>query len=327
MDPLRCLALGLLLVAAGCGGAKHEAVADKPRPGGYPQPGHLLPLLRVDNPKLEGTAALMAAAGNEREKTAASNELIRMAQSIASDGWREAQRPAAERMSGGKSLTRTQQNRWLDDWQKRHLVRVYDAMQALGTDMLLDHCRAVVKDEARWPTQRKLALAVLAAHQQVSNQPRTDQPWAMPGSGLRSGSRQMGPTTTFPGAPTGYSSQTGASQRANSVVDVPTVEGGKIINANEIVAALNPYFLQCYERAMQRHGRLGAWIILKVQVNSAGRVAAVTGSGDDSVPYEMMECLRAVVRQAQFARPQGGEARVSIPLSFTAPPGYGAPSG
>jgi len=323
MNLLRPTLLLVALAATACTSttAEPESPASGPRMAGYPQPGHFVPLLTADNPRLPQTAALVARTGNTREKEAAGAQVIQLANTIGSDAWRAAQRPTFGRLNDRSLATKSDEERWLDGWQKRHLVRVYDALDALGGDRVLDHCRKVARDEERRPAERQLALGVLSSHGRVGQgKAQARKPWEMPtgGAGQPPGAQGYD-QTTWPGAPTGPASDWSLPKDRSRRADAPTVTGGKIINVDEVVDALRPYFRMCYLRALHDHGRFGAWIIVNAQVRSTGRVAAVSSSGDESVPYSMTACLEGVVRQASFVPPVGGSAVVSIPLAFTAP--------
>lgn len=310
----RILAASLVVLAVGCGGSMPDpARAEPPRPSGFPQPQHLVPLLRLDNPYLVQTAALIDRAGNDAEKRVAARQLIGIAKQIGSDQWRAAQRPWLNREHRPERLTPNEKRRWLLDWQKRHLVRIYDALAALETEPVLVHCRAVWRDETLRPIERKLALGILVEHGDADR--GGSEPWSMPGSAPTPPGRPGTPGTTS--WPTGPGGGPAAPEPPAPRSDAPRVKGGQIINVNEVVDALRPYFKQCYERALQHYGRFGSWIILNAQVSGDGRVAAVSGSGDDSTPLSMMTCLKNVVAHARFAPPVGGSAQVEIPLAFT----------
>ena len=290
--------LGASLLAA-C--ASSSAPSDKPRSPGYPQPYHLLPLFGPDNPRLTETAALLARTGNEREIRAASIPLIQMANRIGSDEWRAAQRPLIRYMGGAGAHTRSAEARQLDAWQKRHLVRVYDAMGALGGELVLEHCRAVAGNEGRRLYERQLAQSVVDGRERGPKR-GSSNPWAVPG-------------TSAPGA-----GATTPSTYGGTTTGPAEVTGGTIDNIEQVIAQLRVNFETCYRQALREHGRFGAWIIIEANVGAQGQVTAVRGSGDESVPATMMACLQSIVSQARFAPPRGSSgAKVSIPLSFTVP--------
>ncbi|MBW2523929.1 MAG: hypothetical protein JRI23_07135 [Deltaproteobacteria bacterium] len=307
MSRLAPATLGLLLLVVACSSsASSGADPAIPRPTGYPQPGDLVVLLRQDNPYLRQTTALIAKTGNEREKDAATAQLVALANHLGADEWRASQRHLAERMSRLAQSSSSQRAAWVDELQRRHLVRVYDSLQTLGTERALDHCRGVYKNEGRRPVERRLALGVLAAHGKAKRGP--EDPWSVPGGrspAAGPGQGGVGPTT-WPGP------------RAGRRPDAPRVKGGTIVDVDRVVDALRPYFKACYVQALRQYGRFGSWVILSASVTADGRVQAVSGSGDDSAPYSMMACLRHVVAQARFAPPTGGSATVEIPLAFTA---------
>ncbi len=320
-----CLGRGLLvlllLTVTACGGGGPAKVTKRRSPG-YPQPYHLLGLFKLNNTHLRQTAALLGKTGNDREIGAAAAELIGLANTVGSDEWREAQRPRLASIDKQEAmrLTRAQQNGRLDSWQKRYLVRIYDAMGALGGKIIMAHCRATVKNENRRKAEQQLALAVLDKHDLVDRTP--SKQWAMPGatppavpSGRMPGATRYPagrPGTHYPSPPT----QPGAPRARPTAPEPPRVRGGHIINVNQVVDALRPYFKTCYQRALSQYGRFGAWVILNATVASDGRVSAVSGSVE-SVPVSMMACLKGVMVQARFAPPVGGSAVVEVPLTFT----------
>jgi hypothetical protein len=312
------LAAGLLLLASACASdAASELPPEKPRSAGYPQPYHLLPLLRLDNQRLPETANLIAKTGNRREKAEAGQRLTQLTEVVASPQWRQQQLPTIARMHPGR-LSDQRRKGLLDDWQRRHQVRLYDAMRALGSEPVLDYCLAVSKADDRPATEQQLALGVLANHGRAKVGPSTAGPaWGMP--------------SAAPGSP-GYNPSYAGAGQANSPwntpgqgqakpaapAEAPRVSGGHIINVNQVVDTLRPYFIVCYQRALAEFGRFGAWIIVEADVSSrTGMPTHVGGKGDDGIPPSMMKCLYDVVKQAQFAPPEGGDARVSIPLTFT----------
>ena len=309
----RGVMLGLLgLLAVGCAAPKPtEALAPEPaRASGYPQPYHLLPLFTLNNTRLKETAALLEKTGNRAEKREASQRLVQLAETIAQDAWRESQRPIVKRMNAqGSGLNRSHEDRWLDEWQKRHMVRIYEAMKVLGGKMVLAHCRDVATDTDRRRAQQQLALGVLAAHK-MTKRVAAKSAWGMPPT--------QAPDPLGPPPASTFGSTVGGDVAApKRSAEAPRVEGGTIVNVDEVVDALRPYLLVCYRRALQEHGRFGAWIIMNARVSGDGSVAEVQSKGDESTPMSMMNCLKGVVKQARFAPPQG-DPTVFIPLSFVA---------
>lgn len=310
----RALGVALALGASACGGGKEAPPVEAPRPSGFPQPGHLVPLLTLNNPHLVPTTELIARTGNEQEKATAGRHLIGLAEAVASDAWREAQRPVVWRMAPrrGAAPTEGEIRGLLDDWQERHQVRVYDAMKVIGGAAVLEHCRRVVDGEDHKKTEQRLAFSVLAAHGRAKSEPAN--PWGMPGG---PGAQHLGwgqpPGTTFPGA------ATDPGEGGVRAAAPPQVTGGTIENIEMVATALQPYFVICYKRALAEHGRFGAWITLDARVASNGHVASVDGRGDDGVPMSMMSCLKGVVQQALFTPPRGGDPIVSLSWSFLPP--------
>ncbi len=132
---------------------------------------------------------------------------------------------------------------------------------------------------------------------------------------------QQPATTTYQQPATTWGSPPAVSQPSSQRrVDAPIVKRGRIFGIDQVVDKLRPYFTMCYRRALADFGRFGSWTMITTVVNADGRVGSVHVQGDGSEPYPMMACLRNVVAAARFAPPQGGEAVISIPLTFTAPP-------
>lgn len=292
-----------LAMAAGCASkAEEPKSAGPPRSPTYPQPYHLFPLLNLSNPLLPETAALLDKTVNDDEREAAGRKLVQLARTIDSKAWRDQQRFTVVRLHGSIPTPRLEQ-KMLDDLTRRYQVRVYDAMGALGGEAVLDHCADVVEDDDLRQAEKQLAIAVLAAHDRAELTAPTP---AVPAGGAVASTGQTGATASF-SAP-------------------PEVQGGQIIDTARVMDALRPYFVVCYERSLAQHGRFGAWIALQADVSAQdGRVYAVGGKGDDGVPPQMMQCLYSVLQQAQFSPPRGGNARISLSLSFT-PPAGSAPS-
>jgi hypothetical protein len=289
-----------VLALAGCAATVEADDPAMRRSSAYPQPFHLFPLLRLDNPYLVSTVSLIAKTGTRAEKRAAAERLERLADEVASEEWRQAERPRvhAMRMNAiGGNLTSDE--RALDQWQRRHLARLYEGLAQLGGDPVIDYCLAVLDSAKRRPSEQELALATLG---QLGQTKRSTAPNAW----------QIPPTMPANPAPSALGA---APARPPIDPEKPIVTGANIANVDEVVAAMRPYFKQCYEQALAQEGRFGAWIILDTRVSGEGAVLDVTGKGEVSVT--MMGCLRYVVLHARFAPTSGGEALVQIPLSFT----------
>lgn len=299
-----------------------------PKATHYSQAAQLIPQLRMDNPRMTDVARLLADQGNSRDKHAASLQLIGMAETIARDDWRDAQLPTVRR-TNQRTVSPSEELRMLKDWQRRHFVRVYEAMNALGGDDVLTHCKAIARDERRTRSQRQLAIAVLEDHDLTKRQ--QSKGWGMPTAPVAPPQPSALGPTTYPTAPPAnvpppapYPPAPPAvvpTAPARPAADAPIVKGGRIDNVNQVVDALRPYFKACYLQALRRHGHFAAWIMLDANVVSDGSVRGVRVSGDESVPYYMNNCLSTVVASARFTPPHGGGANVEIPLSFVAKPG------
>jgi len=298
--------LPLLGGSMGCAGSETKPEPEvAPRPAGYPQPIHLVPLLTLNNKRLTETAVIIARTANTEELSAASVRLVKMAEYVGSDEWRAAFRPWIQRqMAASAQVSQRQLDIKLDDTQGRFLVRIYDAMaqlfEAEAADVppegIIDHCKDVVESDDRRDAQRRLAAGLLVKAGEIeARQPAA--PGGYPGGTVPDG----GPANA----------QFGPVRQASRVIQ------GQVVDVAQVTASLNGYFVACYQREIARQGRFGAWITLYASVNQQGRIAQVQGRAEASVPVTMVRCLEDVMRQAQFAPPRSGTAALELALTFT----------
>lgn len=304
---LRLATLAAVLpLLGGCAASETKPTPEvAPRPNGYPQPIHLVPLLTLNNKHLTETADLIARTANARELQAASARLVKMAEYVGSDEWRAAFRPwIQQQMAAGAQVSQRQIDLRLDDTQGRFLVRIYDAMAQLfeaeaaeePPEGIIEHCKEVLEGDDRRDAQRRLAAGLLVKAGEIeARQPET------PGGGYPGGPMVGGTTPT----------QFGPVRQA------PRVLQGQVLDVAQVTGSLNQYFVVCYQRELARQGRFGAWITLYATVNPQGSIAQVQGRAEASVPVTMVRCLEDVMRQAQFAPPRSGTATFELALTFT----------
>ncbi|HZO13681.1 MAG TPA: AgmX/PglI C-terminal domain-containing protein [Polyangiaceae bacterium] len=93
------------------------------------------------------------------------------------------------------------------------------------------------------------------------------------------------------------------------------VSGGKVANAQLVSARLEPRFRRCYGRGLAEKPELRGSIVLSVSIDAGGRVEKVEANSDTLAP--ILSCVRAAVQAAVYAAPEGGAARITIPVDFT----------
>lgn len=282
-----------LLLVVGCKGPQ-TAVQKPSHATGYPQASHLLPLLVLSNPMLSETAQLVGRAGLEEEKSQAAQRLIQLSNVVASDAWRQAQTATILRMHRQRSNTSEDRKAQLIAWQKRHLIKVYNAMGRLGGEQVLAHCREVVEDGEASAERRHAATSVLAKHGKTKRKP-VAQSYRMPIAG-----------------------GVGMAPRRVAPADMPTVQGAAVIDVYQVVQQLRPHFFRCYQYVSKAIGPFTAWIIINAAVRKDGRVMRATSRGDVSSPPQLATCLVGVVKRARFSPLVGGDSSVvSIPLTLS----------
>ncbi|MEM1028934.1 MAG: hypothetical protein AAF928_13860 [Myxococcota bacterium] len=312
----RAALVAALSTPLGCtssvGLSPEAAVEQTPsRPTGYPQPIHLVPLLTLQNERIVETADLIARTGNASELTTASERLVAIAAYVGRAEWREAYRPwLAARLTRNAPMGAGRIDARVADTQRRHLVRVYDAMKRLvgaGRDgstpeVLLDHGRDVLDPEGptRSDAHRRLAAGLLVK------------------AGVLEARSPSGRAAAGP-YPAGATPGAMAVGRFGGATQAPRVLQGQLVDAGTVVSSLNGAFVTCYRQSLAAQGRFGAWVTIYASVDSGGRIGQVQGRAEASVPPALVQCLEAVVRQAQFRPPRSGTAMVEIPLAFTPP--------
>ncbi|MEM9694538.1 MAG: energy transducer TonB [Myxococcota bacterium] len=91
--------------------------------------------------------------------------------------------------------------------------------------------------------------------------------------------------------------------------------GGAISNASSVIARMRSRFRRCYQTGLNSNPDLQGAVSLAVKVGPNGEVLSVGGGGGGL--GSIMGCLKAVVRGAAFAPPEGGQtALVQISINF-----------
>ncbi|MFP6686322.1 MAG: hypothetical protein VB934_16505, partial [Polyangiaceae bacterium] len=264
---------------------------------------HLVPALTEHNRYVVPTASLIERVGTTEEKLKAVVQLIHRAEVVGSDAWRTTQLPVMQRLHRAPPKTSGWGRLWLDRWQERHLVRIYDALDVLSGDAVYTHCNAVARDDQKRPAERRLAVRLLFLKGKAELRQRN--PWSMP--------RENTPPTTPGTLPVANNAPSGPAHEPVSLVE------GELVDFDHIVDQLRPQFELCYRHALHQVGRFGAWITLVATIDHEGQVQDVRAKGDGSEPPMIMNCLRSVLSHAHFVPPSTPTATLSVPLTFTVP--------
>jgi hypothetical protein len=93
---------------------------------------------------------------------------------------------------------------------------------------------------------------------------------------------------------------------------------GVVANANAVVHRMKTRFRNCFVAGLATHPKLGGTITVIAKVGPTGAVTSVSG-GKTSSLAPIVPCLHAVVASGKFDPPKGGNAVISIPITFVAP--------
>jgi hypothetical protein len=107
----------------------------------------------------------------------------------------------------------------------------------------------------------------------------------------------------------------GRGPRGSGSVGGVTVNGGAVANASAVVARMRARFRRCYQQGLEHNPDMSGAVTLVARVGPNGEVSSVTSSGAPSLA-PITGCLKAVVISAQFDPPEGGQAVLTIPISF-----------
>jgi hypothetical protein len=111
------------------------------------------------------------------------------------------------------------------------------------------------------------------------------------------------------------SDSAGSGLPGTATVASAGVSGGAIDNASTVVARMRARFRYCYNRGLKTNPQMSGSVTLVARVGANGEVTNVGGSAPASLkPIE--GCLKAVVQGSMFEPPKGGDALVTIPISF-----------
>lgn len=111
-----------------------------------------------------------------------------------------------------------------------------------------------------------------------------------------------------------------AGPRGTVTAEPPDVSGAPIKNAASVVASLRAGFRRCYERALATNPDSEGRIALSLEVGPGGEVQSVGAAARGNLSSEVVACVRARARTAQFDPPEGGLAFVQVPVSLVRQP-------
>jgi outer membrane biosynthesis protein TonB len=100
-------------------------------------------------------------------------------------------------------------------------------------------------------------------------------------------------------------------------VSVGSPQGGSVANASRVIAAMRAGFRRCYHRALAENPQASGTVRLEIDVGSDGSVTRAKAITAGNFPSSAAACIEARARAAQFDPPQGGTAKLVVPLTMT----------
>jgi Ca-activated chloride channel family protein len=126
---------------------------------------------------------------------------------------------------------------------------------------------------------------------------------------------------------------TGVSQaipnvKGNASVGGAAVSGGTVSNAARVVAGMRAGFRACFQRGLAEDPTLqGGSLRLTINVAVDGTVRSATpGAVTGNLPASVVGCVVGRAIRAQFDAPEGGNATITVPVTFTVQPGDPTPA-
>jgi hypothetical protein len=107
-----------------------------------------------------------------------------------------------------------------------------------------------------------------------------------------------------------------AAPVGRATIGPPDLKGGAVVNAQAVVAGMRAGFRRCYNRALQSDPAMKGKLSLTAIIGPSGEVMSVSVSRDKGIGGDVISCVTARVRNAQFAPPTSGSATLTIPIDF-----------
>jgi hypothetical protein len=98
------------------------------------------------------------------------------------------------------------------------------------------------------------------------------------------------------------------------------VKGGKVANAEPVVAGMAAGFRRCFNKGLQDDPHMKGSVTLTVAVGANGEVLSVVPSAVKALSGKVVSCAAARASSAQFAPPEGGASTLTIPIVFDLAP-------
>jgi hypothetical protein len=100
-------------------------------------------------------------------------------------------------------------------------------------------------------------------------------------------------------------------------VPPPVVSGGAVPNAGSVVAAMAAGFRRCYNNGLNHEDpTMRGTVRVTARIGPNGEVLSASASGGGTLSATVVGCVRNRVASAQFASPEGGGARLVIPVTL-----------
>lgn len=94
------------------------------------------------------------------------------------------------------------------------------------------------------------------------------------------------------------------------------VKAGAVSDTTQVVGSMGPGFRRCYRRGVEQAPDQSGAVTLTLRIGPGGEVSSISASSSGTLSAAVVECVKGVARNGQFAPPDGGSAVIDIPLSF-----------
>jgi hypothetical protein len=89
-----------------------------------------------------------------------------------------------------------------------------------------------------------------------------------------------------------------------------------VSNLESTIAKLRPRFKACYQRGLAQDPTMQGKVTLNAKISPNGETSSVDVINNSGLSAEVVECIKGVIKRAEFQPPGGGGSSVNIPVSF-----------
>ncbi len=72
----------------------------------------------------------------------------------------------------------------------------------------------------------------------------------------------------------------------------------------------------CYQRALKRNPNLSGKVVVRLMINTMGKVTSVEIDSDSVGDNQVTSCIKSYASRWRFPPPEGGSAEVAVPFVF-----------